>query len=157
MLGEYSTCLALRLVWFYMENAGGEEYSNVLKTLLYINRDSSHLWTYSGADASKLMRLIFKVRIPCAIANENEACAKNALKTLSKSIVEAECMMEGALADRLPSEYTDRCIKCIVELNRQKMKIMYDLQYMIGIKMKREAVLKRKREEKDERINQQPS
>ena len=156
MLDEYSTCLALRLVWFYMENAVGEEYSNVLKTLLYINKDSSHLWTYSGAGASKLMKLIFQVRIPCVIANENEACAKKALETLSKSIVEAECLMEGGFADGLPSEYTDRCIKCIVELNRQKMKITYDLQYMIEMKQKREAVLKRKREEEEQR-SQQPS
>ena len=132
-----------------METTGAEEYLGALKSILYTNRDASKLWTYIGADASHLTRLIFKVKIPCAILNENEACVKNALTTLSKSIVEAECMMECALADNRPSEYTDQCIKCIVELNRQKKKLIYDLQYLVDMKMKREVVLKRKRGEEE--------
>ena len=120
----------LCVLYRWMDGRDTGLYSTSLKMLQSLSREAWCLWSDVPRDTGRLEELMFKVRIPCALAcRSSMSCIQNALAVLASGLAEAECMMEETFADQGSAIFADKCIRCVIELNRQYSKLWGDLQY----------------------------
>lgn len=141
----------MRLIYHWMEYHDTGQYSAHLKVLLCLNKGAWSLWSLSPTTQDRLTELVFQVRVPCLLNNGNVEVAKCALKSLDSSRTEVECMVEGALIDKLPSTFVNRCVQCLIELNRQYQKLKEDMRYMLVVQEQTRQVNERNEERKRKR------
>ena len=111
--------------WVMAHNTG--IYNDLTKALIHLNAETVLQWR-TGGDCSRLSVLVASAIIPAATVPNIHRLRKT-LSTIDQYRTEAECILEGALADRLHNTFVDRCLMCISELNRQNLKVVSDLKY----------------------------
>ena len=126
--------------WVMAYNTGS--YNDLTKVLINLSAETVLQWR-TGGDSSRLSILVAAVTMPEAtVANISKL--RKTLGSIQKYLTEAECILEGALADRLHNTFVERCLSCISELNRQNLKVVSDLKYATNT---RRECKKRRREE----------
>lgn len=126
-MGELDGHKVLRTLtdWVMVHNSGS--YNELIKVLLNISSATMLAWR-TGGDSCRLSVLIASVTMPPATVQNIQRMRKT-LRAIEAHLTEAECILEGALADRLHSTFVERCLMCISELNRQNLKVVADLKY----------------------------
>jgi|TARA_B110000967_G_scaffold40462_1_gene40370 hypothetical protein len=126
--------------WVMTHNTGS--YNDLTKALINLNAATVLHWR-TGGDCSRLSVLVASAVMPEATV-QNIHRLRRTLSSIQKYLTEAECILEGALADRLHNTFVERCLSCISELNRQNLKVVSDLKYATNT---RRESKKRRREE----------
>jgi len=119
-------------------------YNELTKVLLNISSATMLAWR-TGGDSSRLSVLVASLTIQPATVQNIQRLRKT-LRAIEGHLTEAECMLEGALADRLHNTFVERCLMCISELNRQNLKVVADLKYATNTR--RESKKRRREEER---------